>query len=138
MPEEDEEEEELVELKFRLYDGSDIGPFRYPLASPVAMLKERIVADWPKDKKIAPKAANDIKLINAGKILENNKTVGQCRVPFGNLPKEVITMHVVVQPSLAKAKAGSFMLKEKGGRGPKKKFMFMFHTIKIELGSSKV
>ncbi|KAG6741617.1 hypothetical protein POTOM_054891 [Populus tomentosa] len=49
MPEEEEEEEELVELKFRLYDGSDIGPFRYPLASPVAMLKERIVADWPKD-----------------------------------------------------------------------------------------
>ena len=43
-----EEEEELVELKFRLYDGSDIGPFRYSLASTVAMLKERIVADWPK------------------------------------------------------------------------------------------
>ncbi|KAJ6298819.1 hypothetical protein OIU76_019893 [Salix suchowensis] len=57
------------------------------------------------DKKIAPKAANDVKLINAGKILENNKTVGQCRVPFGDLPKGVITMHVVVQPSLAKAKA---------------------------------
>ena len=42
------EEEELVELKFRLYDGSDIGPFRYSPASTVAMLKERIVADWPK------------------------------------------------------------------------------------------
>ncbi|KAJ6424141.1 hypothetical protein OIU84_025008 [Salix udensis] len=44
------EEEELVELKFRLYDGSDIGPFRYSPASTVAMLKERIVADWPKAK----------------------------------------------------------------------------------------
>ncbi|XP_020235617.1 membrane-anchored ubiquitin-fold protein 3 isoform X1 [Cajanus cajan] len=55
-------------------------------------------------KKIIPKAANDIKLISAGKILENNKTVGQCRVPFGELPKGVITMHVVVQPSLLKAK----------------------------------
>lgn len=41
-------EEELVELKFRLYDGSDIGPFRYSPASTVAMLKERIVAEWPK------------------------------------------------------------------------------------------
>lgn len=60
------------------------------------------------DKKIVPKGANDIKLINAGKILENNKTVGQCRVPFGELPGGVITMHVVVQPSLAKAKTGSF------------------------------
>ncbi|XP_028771349.1 membrane-anchored ubiquitin-fold protein 4 isoform X1 [Neltuma alba] len=97
-------EEDLVELKFRLYDGSDIGPFRYSPASTVAMLKERIVAEWPKDKKIVPKAANDVKLINAGKILENNKTVGQCKVPFGDLPRGVITMHVVVQPSLAKAK----------------------------------
>lgn len=61
------------------------------------------------DKKIIPKAANDIKLISAGKILENNKTVGQCRVPFGELPKGgVITMHVVVQPSLLKTKTGRF------------------------------
>ncbi|KAL5171942.1 Membrane-anchored ubiquitin-fold protein 3 [Glycine soja] len=114
-------EEEVVELKFRLYDGSDIGPFRYSPASTIAMLKDRIFADWPKgktqvltrfsrsqvvglDKKIIPKAANDIKLISAGKILENHKTVGQCRVPFGELPKGVITMHVVVQPSLLKAK----------------------------------
>ncbi|KAK4392848.1 Membrane-anchored ubiquitin-fold protein 4 [Sesamum angolense] len=97
-------EEDLVELKFRLYDGSDIGPFRYSPASTVAMLKERIVAEWPKDKKIAPKAASDMKLISAGKILENNKTVAQCKMPFGELPKGVITMHAVVQPSLAKAK----------------------------------
>ncbi|XP_021895766.1 membrane-anchored ubiquitin-fold protein 4 [Carica papaya] len=97
-------DEDLVELKFRLYDGSDIGPFRYSPAATVAMLKERIVSEWPKDKKIAPKSANDIKLISAGKILENNKTVGQCRVPFGELPRGVITMHVVVQPSVTKAK----------------------------------
>ncbi|KAL4378867.1 hypothetical protein GQ457_02G012760 [Hibiscus cannabinus] len=96
-------EEDLVELKFRLYDGSDIGPFRYSPASTVAMLKERIVAEWPKDKKIAPKGANDIKLINSGKILETNKTVGQCRALFDDLPKSVITMHVVVQPSATKA-----------------------------------
>ena len=41
-------EEDLIELKFRLYDGSDIGPFQYSPASTVAMLKERIVAEWPK------------------------------------------------------------------------------------------
>ncbi|XWS30531.1 hypothetical protein CRYUN_Cryun24cG0125800 [Craigia yunnanensis] len=103
-------EEDLVELKFRLYDGSDIGPFRYSPASTVAMLKERIVAEWPKDKKIAPKGANDIKLINAGTILENSKTVGQCRVPFGDLPKAVIIMHVVVQPSVTKMKTGTPIL----------------------------
>lgn len=60
------------------------------------------------DKKIVPKTANDIKLISAGKILENNKTVGQCKVPFGELPNGTITMHVVVQPPLTKAKTGNF------------------------------
>ncbi|XP_022928244.1 membrane-anchored ubiquitin-fold protein 4-like [Cucurbita moschata] len=97
-------DEDLIELKFRLYDGSDIGPYRYSPTSTIAVVKEKIVADWPKDKKVVPKAANDIKLINAGKVLENNKTVGQCRVPFGELPRGVITMHVVVQPTIAKAK----------------------------------
>ncbi|XP_077212185.1 membrane-anchored ubiquitin-fold protein 3-like isoform X2 [Tasmannia lanceolata] len=97
-------EEELIELKFRLYDGSDIGPIRYSSNSTVGMLKERIVSEWPRDKKIVPKAANDVKLISAGKILENNRTVGQCRVTFGELPGGVITMHVVVQPSLVKTK----------------------------------
>lgn len=51
------------------------------------------------DKKIAPKAATDVKLINAGKVLENNKTIGQCKPAFGELPGGIITMHVVVQPS---------------------------------------
>lgn len=95
-------EEELIELKFRIYDGSDIGPFRYPPNSTVATLKDRVVSEWPKDKKITPKVANDVKLISSGKILENSKTVSQCKMSFGELG--LITMHAVVQPSLAKAK----------------------------------
>lgn len=58
------------------------------------------------DKKLVPKSASDIKLINAGKILENGKTVAQCKAPFDDLPKSVITMHVVVQPSPTKARPG--------------------------------
>lgn len=58
------------------------------------------------DKKIIPKLANDIKLISAGKILDNSKTISQCRPSFGELPGGVITMHVVVQPSSAKSKTG--------------------------------
>ncbi|PNY16507.1 membrane-anchored ubiquitin-fold protein 3-like [Trifolium pratense] len=42
-------EEDLVDIKFRLYDGSDIGPFRYSSAATVDMLKQRIVSDWPKE-----------------------------------------------------------------------------------------
>ncbi|KAK1257067.1 Membrane-anchored ubiquitin-fold protein 4 [Acorus gramineus] len=41
-------EEDLVELKFRLYDGTDIGQIRYAASSTVAMLKERIISDWPR------------------------------------------------------------------------------------------
>ncbi|CAL9138766.1 unnamed protein product, partial [Musa hybrid cultivar] len=119
-------EEDLVELKFRLYDGSDIGPIRYSSSSTIAMLKERIISEWPRGrssrflfeffslvdrqvkthKKIVPKVANDVKLISAGKILENSKTIAQCRSPFGEPPADGITMHVVVQPSLTKTKTG--------------------------------
>ncbi|CAL9081826.1 unnamed protein product [Musa textilis] len=105
-------EEDLVELKFRLYDGSDIGPIRYSSSSTVAMLKERIISEWPRDKKIVPKVANDVKLISAGKILENNKTIAQCRSPFGEPPADVITMHVVVQPSLTKTKTAEKKVEE--------------------------
>ncbi|XP_078434103.1 membrane-anchored ubiquitin-fold protein 4-like [Wolffia australiana] len=98
-------DEELVELKFRLYDGTDIGPNQYSAASTVAMLKDRIVSEWPRDKKIIPRTASDVKLICAGKILENSKTVAQCRAPFDELPGEVIIMHVVVQPLATKLKA---------------------------------
>ncbi|MQM16195.1 hypothetical protein Taro_049149 [Colocasia esculenta] len=42
-------EEDLVELKFRLYDGTDIGPIQYAGASTVQMLKERIFSEWPRD-----------------------------------------------------------------------------------------
>lgn len=69
------------------------------------MLKQRIVSDWPKGKTFLPKSANEVKLISSGKILENNKTVGQCKAPFGDIAGGVIIMHVVVQPSLAKSKA---------------------------------
>ena len=53
---------------------------------------------------------NEVKLINSGKILENNKTVGQCKVPFGEVAGGIIIMHVVVQPSLAKTKTGILYL----------------------------
>ncbi|KAG7021381.1 Membrane-anchored ubiquitin-fold protein 3 [Cucurbita argyrosperma subsp. argyrosperma] len=135
-------EDDLIDIKFRLYDGSDIGPFRYSSASTIDVLKQRIVSDWPKEvsffhwasdlllfssafvfilillfpfgtiflyllgKTITPKAASEVKLISSGKILENNKTVGQCKLPFGEFTGGVTIMHVVVQPSLAKAKTG--------------------------------
>ncbi|XP_051126505.1 membrane-anchored ubiquitin-fold protein 6-like [Andrographis paniculata] len=92
--------EELVELKFRLADSTDIGPSKYKTSATVASLKEKIIAQWPKDKENGPKSINDIKLINAGKILENNMTVAESRTPLSEVPGGVITMHAIVRPPL--------------------------------------
>ncbi|KAJ3671835.1 hypothetical protein LUZ60_007914 [Juncus effusus] len=104
-------EEEFVELKFRLYDGSDIGPIRYAASATIAMVKDRILSEWPKDKKIIPRVANDVKLISSGKILENNKKLSECRPTFGaDPPAGLLTMHVVVQPSPSKSKSEKKMV----------------------------
>lgn len=50
------------------------------------------------EKQNGPKSINDLKLINAGKILENSKTLADSRVLLGEIPGCVITMHVVIRP----------------------------------------
>ncbi|KAL1205903.1 Membrane-anchored ubiquitin-fold protein 2 [Cardamine amara subsp. amara] len=89
-----------LEIKFRLSDGSDIGPKSFPDATTVATLKETVVAQWPREKENGPKTVKDVKLISAGRILENNKTVGDCRNPVCNLSGAVTTMHVLIQPQV--------------------------------------
>ncbi|KAL6143555.1 hypothetical protein ACLB2K_054250 [Fragaria x ananassa] len=74
--------QDQLEIKFRLSDGSDIGPKSFPAATSVSTLKESILAQWPKEKENGPRTVKDVKLISAGKILENNKTVGECRSPI--------------------------------------------------------
>lgn len=96
--------EELIQLKFRLFDGTDIGPNKYNPATTVGSLKEIILAQWPQGKEIAPKTINDVKIINAGKILENNRTLSESGVSVGDLPGGVITMHVVVRAPLLNKK----------------------------------
>ncbi|KAF0922353.1 hypothetical protein E2562_032596 [Oryza meyeriana var. granulata] len=88
--------QEQFEIKFRLPDGTDIGPKRYPAASTVATLKESIIAQWPKDKDKGPRTVNDLKLINAGKILENNRTLSECKSPICDF-SGLTTMHIVVR-----------------------------------------
>ena len=40
--------EDLVEIKFRLADGSDIGPSKFSPSTIVLSLKEKITSLWPK------------------------------------------------------------------------------------------
>ncbi|XP_078179663.1 membrane-anchored ubiquitin-fold protein 3-like isoform X1 [Carex rostrata] len=91
-------EEEPIEVRFRLFDGTDIGPDKYDPSTTVTSLKETIIARWPPDKPNAPRAVEDLKLINAGRILENKWTLTESRVPVGDMPASIITMHVVVRP----------------------------------------
>ncbi|GMP91271.1 hypothetical protein CsSME_00042036 [Camellia sinensis var. sinensis] len=95
---------EHIELKFRIFDGTDIAHSTYAPSTTVATLKQRLVAEWPQDKSVVPKSVSDIKLIHAGKVLENGKTLAESRVHFGDLPGGVSTMHVVVQPPVPKKK----------------------------------
>jgi len=61
-------------------------------------------------KTVTPKSVSDLKLIHAGKVLENNKTLADYRITFGEIPGGVVTMHVVVQPPVTKKKTGMLNL----------------------------
>ncbi|KAI3970840.1 hypothetical protein MKX01_024487 [Papaver californicum] len=77
------EAQDQLEIKFRLNDGSDIGPKIFSSAT---------------RKENGPRTVKDVKLISAGKILENSRTLEECKSPICGLTGEVTTMHVVVQP----------------------------------------
>lgn len=97
--------ENLIDIKFRLADGTDIGPSKYTPDTTVATLKDKILSQWPQEINIGEiglKTVNEMKLIHAGKILENNKTLAECRGPVDELPGGVITMHVVLRPPVTK------------------------------------
>ncbi|GKU86752.1 hypothetical protein SLEP1_g1236 [Rubroshorea leprosula] len=98
------EREDSIELKFRIYDGTDIGHGTYPSSMTVSNLKQKLVAEWPQDKSVIPKSVNELKLIHAGKILENNKTLADSKITSGDLPGGAMTMHVLVQPAIVKKK----------------------------------
>ncbi|XP_073143646.1 membrane-anchored ubiquitin-fold protein 1 isoform X2 [Henckelia pumila] len=86
-------------IKFRLNDGSDIGPKNFPAVTTVAALKENIIAQWPKEKENGPHTVKEVKLISGGRILENSRTIAEYSSPLCDIPGGVITMHVVVQPT---------------------------------------
>ncbi|XP_062144620.1 membrane-anchored ubiquitin-fold protein 3-like isoform X2 [Alnus glutinosa] len=92
---------ETVELKFRIYDGTDLGHSTYASSMTVATLKQKLVAEWPQDKIITPTSVNDVKIIHAGKVLEDDNTLADSLISIGDLPGGVITMHVVLQPPKA-------------------------------------
>ncbi|GAU42537.1 hypothetical protein TSUD_341630 [Trifolium subterraneum] len=103
---------------YPLIEGSSVLQFRklirahdtYPVSTTtVSTLKQKLIAEWPQGKNVVPKSVNDVKLIHAGKVLENTKTLADSNITFSDIPG-AITMHVVVQPPIAKKKTGLFIL----------------------------
>lgn len=45
--------EERIELKFRIYDGTDIGHSSYAPSMTVATLKKRLLSEWPQGNSLA-------------------------------------------------------------------------------------
>ncbi|KAK4752506.1 hypothetical protein SAY87_021304 [Trapa incisa] len=96
--------QDQLEIKFRLTDGSDIGPKVFPMATSVATLKESILAEWPKGNDNGPRTVKDVKIISAGRILGNHQTVADCKSPLYDVPGGATTMHVIIQPPSEKEK----------------------------------
>ena len=60
-----------------------------------------LVCSWFElEKENGPRTVKEVKLISAGKVLDNNKTVKDYRSPVSTLVDAVTTMHVIIQPLL--------------------------------------
>lgn len=90
--------ENCVNIRFRMNDGTDLGPNLYDVSLTIQNLKEKILAEWPTESgKDAPRSIQDLRLIHAGHIIENCKMLSEQKLAVGK-PETVVTMHLVVTP----------------------------------------
>ncbi|KAK4743996.1 hypothetical protein SAY87_010308 [Trapa incisa] len=94
--------QDQLKIKFRLADGSDIGPKLFPMATSVTALKESVLAELPKGNDDGPKTTKDVKLICSGRILKNHQTVADCQSRLCGVPGGATTMHVIIRPASAR------------------------------------
>ncbi|KAL4424544.1 hypothetical protein ABPG77_010124 [Micractinium sp. CCAP 211/92] len=80
----------------------DVGPFPFPLSSPIGDLKAKLLEAWPTEGALAaerPASEAEIKLICAGKFMDNNVVLGSLQHVLGEPGSDVIvTMHIVLRP----------------------------------------
>jgi hypothetical protein len=112
-----------AQLRFRLFDGTDIGPLSFAVSTPVAVVKETLLREWPAaraplprgcsvcarltpplrapQEREVPDGVGALKLILAGRMLDNGLTLAEARTPTDSL----CTMHLVISPK-ARRSAG--------------------------------
>jgi len=105
-----------VQLRFR-HTAGDIGPISFHDSVSIQQVKEKVVAEWPKDgplTKEAPSQAGDLKLIMSGKFVEATKLLRDYRKDMGEVkPDTIVTMHIVIRPTSTPAKAPGPQQQEK-------------------------
>ena len=43
---------DAASLRFRLYDGTDLGPLSFPLGTTVGAVKDALLAEWPQARQL--------------------------------------------------------------------------------------
>lgn len=91
-----------IQIRFRHASG-DIGPYNFSESALVETVKEKLLAEWPKEGPLVqetPQQTSDIKLILSGKWCEGTKALKDYRREMGELkPDTLVTMLIVVRPS---------------------------------------
>mmetsp|Transcript_12485 Transcript_12485/g.34324 ORF Transcript_12485/g.34324 Transcript_12485/m.34324 type:complete len:107 (-) Transcript_12485:1060-1380(-) len=101
-------------VKFLFADASTIQE-NFPLDVSVIGAKRHLAAKWPADKTPAP-AAEELKMIFNGKILENTKSFADYKVPAGTL----VNMHLQPTPAQKGAASSSAPAPAKAGGEPQR------------------
>lgn len=87
------------------HPSGDLGPLEVSESLSVAQVKEMAFSSWPAEGPLSkenPTSAADLRLLCAGKFLDNAKTLKDYRKEMGD-PEvgTVVTMHVLVRPAAA-------------------------------------
>lgn len=93
-----------IQLRLRHPNG-DIGPFEVAESLTVSQVKETAFLQWPREGPLSkenPTSPADLRILCAGKFLDNSKTLKEYRKEMGE-PEAgtVVTMHVLVRPAQA-------------------------------------
>lgn len=93
-----------IQLRLRHPNG-DLGPFEVQESQTVTQVKETAFTQWPAEGPLSkenPTSAADLRILCAGKFLDNGKTLSDYRKEMGDPDAgTVVTMHVLVRPAYA-------------------------------------
>lgn len=92
---------EPIEVKFRLFDGSDIGPNKYDPSTTVAALKEFVLTRWPQGETSRPIDSSFYLPDSAGVYIQLRFTAPSC---FGRLLVLAALLFLILCPDPVKKK----------------------------------